>query len=91
MSAYDLNRLMYEVHHHADLAAKFSKDPDDLFKQFELTESEWEALHAVDQISIIKLGGHSLLTLFFVSKNGNLTDFDHAATHDIEGLELRYG
>ncbi|MCH7589219.1 MAG: hypothetical protein IIC78_14475 [Chloroflexi bacterium] len=91
MSAYDLNRLMFEVHHQDDLAAKFREDPDDLFKHFDLTESEREALQSVDQIRILKLGGHSLLTLFFVRKNGTLTDFDHAVTHDVEGLELRYG
>ena len=91
MSAYELNRLMFEAHHNRGLIDEFKRNPETLLARYELSDSEKEALRSVDQVGILRQGGHSLLTLLFIRRNGVLSDFDHAVSHDVAPIKLRYG
>jgi len=91
MSAYEMNKLMFDAHHNSGLIDEFKQNPDSLLARYELTDSEKEALRSVDQLEILRRGGHTLLTLLFVRKNGILSDFDHAVSHDVNPIKLRYG
>ena len=91
MSAYEMNRLMFDAYHHPKLIDEFKLNPDSLLARYELTDSEKKVLRIVDQLGILKQGGHSLLTLIFTRRNGALSNFDHAVSHEADTIKLRYG
>lgn len=69
---YHLNRLIQDALHDPAKMGELIKQPDDLFKEYGLSEQERTALKKPDAGVLIELGVHPILAMVY------MIPFDHA-------------
>ena len=74
MSAYELNRLLFDLKMHDDLTAALDHDAEAVLHGYELTPDEIEAIRAQDPRRVRALGAHGMLALYVLRNHPDFRD-----------------
>ena len=61
MSAYQVNKILYRLHHTPAFLAEFRADPRRAIAEFDLTEQERTAFLSGDVATLSRFGAHDFL------------------------------
>lgn len=74
MSAYELNRLLFDLKMHDELTAAMDTDTDAVLQGYELTPDEIDAIRTQDPRRIRALGAHGMLALYVLRNHPEFRD-----------------
>ena len=74
MSAYELNRLLFDLKMHDDLTELLDRDADAVLQRYELTLDEIDAIRAQDPRRVRALGAHGMLALYVLRNHPEYRD-----------------
>jgi hypothetical protein len=74
MSAYELNRLLFDLKMSDALTDELAVQPDDVLRRYDLSAEEIDALRAQDPRRIRSLGAHGMLALYVLRTHPEFRD-----------------
>lgn len=74
MSAYELNRLLFDLKMSDELTAELDRDPASVLKRYVLSDEERAAFTAQDPRRIRALGAHGMLALYVLRTHPEFRD-----------------
>jgi hypothetical protein len=74
MSAYELNRLLFDLKMHDELVDELERDPQAVLARYDLSESELAALHSQDPRQVRAQGAHGMLALYVLRNHRDFRD-----------------
>ncbi len=67
---YEVEKLLWQLRKHPELAQRFKSDPDSVLGEYELTEEQRRALRDGDFKAILEAGANPYLLYFFALQIG---------------------